>query len=103
MNDQKIRRRAYLVATLQNVGTPVPVVVHVGIYSSSANGLTGPMSKNQIYVDIVHHEADDYGQAEDELIAWIRDFPPLSWAIPWVEKSEDAHRARYFWQQLPKR
>lgn len=102
MNLNNVPRTAYVVLTLRNVGTPFPVVVSAGIYSSNSSGLTGA-GKDLFYADLFHMEGEDYQQAHDDVVSYIKTAPHLAWLVPWVDKSEDAHMARYYWQVLPKR
>lgn len=95
-------QKAYLVATLKNVGTPFPVVSNVGIYSSSALGLTTGYI-DEVYADLLYAEGPSYSEAAARLVELIEKVPTMSWVLPWIDNSAEAHSAKYYWQILPRR
>jgi len=94
--------KAYLVIIMQHNGTPFPNVRNVGIYSSNALGLTsaGP---DFFYVDAFQSSGVSYHEAHKNLVAYIMHHPMFSWARPWVDTSEEAHAAKYYWQIMTRR
>jgi hypothetical protein len=91
--------KAYLVVSLKPNGTPFPNVCNVDIYSSPANGLTS--AGGIVYADVLFAEGVSYGDAHVNLLALIEKHSLFAWVRPWVDQSENAHRAKYFWQVMP--
>lgn len=99
---ETITHKAYLVVTLRNIGTPYPIVTNVGIYSSSAGGLTIGAA-DEVYADVASHVGASFSDAACSLRDFIEKCPALSWVLPWINTSEDAHSAKYWWQIVPRR
>jgi hypothetical protein len=94
-NDYR-RDTAYLVVQF-TTGSPVPIVQHVGIFSDTAEGLTG--ISGQVSATIISMTGKNYHEASRNLEEWVFQDPNLAWARPWFEKDDDGRFTKLFEMQ----
>lgn len=86
LNSADYRRdTAYLVVQF-TTDSPIPIVQHVGIFSSPAEQLTG--INEQVSATIMAINGKNYHKARENLEEWVFHDPRLKWARPWFEKDK---------------
>ncbi len=75
-------RRAYLVAHF-DITSGKPVLTGTGIYSESAQSLTGAIGRGQWSADVIDVAGYNFAEARKKLIAGIREMYPetFGWAL----------------------
>ena len=76
---------AYLVATIDTKG-PLPVVVHVGVYSESWKSLTMRHAPGLCYADLAEGRGADYEEAQKDLRAGLVAYAGFRWIIDWLDR-----------------